>query len=150
MLLISFFPNSLADLSFALIACCEKSVIETLKFDPPVHNTKRVAVNDIVLNNAVIKKGEALFVVLAAANRDPQQFNNPNTYHIERTNNIEHLRFGYGSHSCMAKHFSVSLTTETLSCLFKQYKNIRLLEKNILYEPIINARLPKNMFISFS
>ncbi|MEP6513583.1 MAG: cytochrome P450 [Parafilimonas sp.] len=128
----------------------KKLVIETLRFDPPVHNTGRIAVDDIVLKNAVIKKGEAIFVVLASANRDPKQFANPTIFDINRANNSEHLTFGIGPHECLAKYFSVSLATETLSYFLERYKKIRLLEKNIVYEPMINARLPKNIWISLS
>lgn len=127
-----------------------KSIIETLRFDPPVHNTKRVAVNDIVLNDEVIKKDETIFIVLASANRDPKQFASPNIFDIARTNNNEHLTFGLGSHACPAKNFSMTLATEVLSYFFKRYKNIKLLEKNIFYEPTINVRLPKNILISIS
>ena len=127
-----------------------KSIIETLRFDPPVHNTKRVAVNDIILNDEVIKKDETIFVVLASANRDPKQFVSPNIFDIARTNNNEHLTFGLGNHACPAKNFSMTLATEVLSYFFKRYKNIKLLEKNIFYESTINVRLPKNILISIS
>jgi cytochrome P450 len=128
----------------------QKSVIETLRFDPPVHNTRRVAVEDITLNDVTIKKGEAIFVVLAAANRDPRKFKRPNTYHIGRMNNGEHLTFGMGSHRCVANYFSASFATETLTFFLERYKKIQLLEKDIHYEPCINVRLPKSMLISFS
>jgi cytochrome P450 len=128
----------------------QKLVIETLRFDPPIHNTRRVAVADITLGDTLIKKGDAIFLVLAAANRDPQKFNNPMNFDIERTNSNEHLTFGIGGHMCLAKHFSINLATEALSYLLDQYKIIKLLENNIQYEPMINARLPKNILISNS
>lgn len=128
----------------------QKLVIETLRFDPPIHNTRRVAIADITLGNTIIKKGDAIFLVLAAANRDPDKFNNPMNFDMERTNNNDHLTFGIGSHMCLAKHFSINLATETLSYLLSQYKTIQLLEKNIHYEPMINARLPKSLLISLS
>lgn len=128
----------------------QKLVIETLRFDPPIHNTRRVAIADITLGNTIIKKGDAIFLVLAAANRDPDKFNNPMNFDMERTNNNEHLTFGIGSHMCLAKHFSINLATETLSYLLSHYKTIQLLEKNIHYEPMINARLPKSLLISLS
>ncbi len=141
----NLFNNNFADKEYL-----KKLVIETLRFDPPVHNTRRIAVDDIVLKNDVIKKGEAIFVVLASANRDPQQFANPTIFDINRANNSEHLTFGIGPHECLANYFSVSLATETLSYFLGRYKKIRLLEKNIVYEPMINARLPKNIWISLS
>jgi len=128
----------------------QKLIIETLRFDPPVHNTKRIAVDDIMLNNIVIKKGEIILIVLASANRDPKQFNSPCVFDINRTNNNEHLTFGAGAHACMARYFSVSLATETLLYFLERYTKIRLLEKDIGYEPMINARLAKKILISFS
>jgi cytochrome P450 len=128
----------------------EKCVIETLRFDPPVHNTRRIPIDDILINNIQIRKGQAIFIVLAAANRDPYKFNNPHIYNIERANNAEHLTFGIGGHKCPANHLSVKLATETLSWLFGRYKTIQLVEKDILYEPVVNVRLPKNLFISLS
>ncbi|MEO6870320.1 MAG: cytochrome P450 [Ginsengibacter sp.] len=128
----------------------KKSVIETLRFHPPVHNTRRVAVDDIALKNATIRKGEAILIVLAAANRDTEKFINPDIYNIDRTTNNEHLTFGFGGHACVANHFAVGLATETLFSFFKRYKKITLLEKHIHYEPTINVRLPRNILISFS
>lgn len=125
-----------------------KSVIETLRFDPPVHNTKRVAVNDIILDDAVIKKGETIFIVLASGNRDPKQFVNPNTFDIDRTNNNEHLTFGLGGHRCPANNFSVNFATDALIYFFTRFKIIKLLDNNIEYEPTINVRLPKSILIS--
>jgi cytochrome P450 len=69
-------------------------------------------------------------------------------YDIERLNNTEHLTFGIGGHHCPAKSLSVSLTVEALSFLFRHYNQVSLIEKDIQYEPSINLRLPKNLFIS--
>lgn len=126
----------------------QKMVIETLRFDPPIHNTRRVAITDIALGKTVIKKNEILLLVLAAANRDPKKFDNALSFDIERINNNENLTFGIGSHMCLAKYFSIHLTTEALFYLLNNYKTITSLENNIQYEPLINARLPKNIWIS--
>lgn len=125
-------------------------VMETLRFDPPVHNTKRMAMDDIALGDAVIKKGELIFIVLAAANRDPRQFVNPNIFDNTRINNYEHLTFGLGHHACPANQFSVNLAIETLSYFFERFRKIELVEKNIQYEPLINVRIPKKTLISVS
>lgn len=126
----------------------QKLVIETLRFDPPIHNTKRIAIMDIVLGKTVIKKKETILLVLAAANRDPEKFNNPLSFDIERINNSENLTFGIGGHMCLAKHFSIHIATEALAYLLDNYKTIKILENNIQYEPMINARLPKNIWIT--
>ncbi|MFC0775785.1 cytochrome P450 [Terrimonas alba] len=126
----------------------QKYVVETLRFDPPIHNTRRIAASSITIGNREIKKGQMMLIVLAAANRDPRKFNNPDSFNIERTNNNEHLTFGIGSHGCLAQHFSVNMATAALSYLFEKYNSIKLVEKEIQYEPVINARLPINISIS--
>jgi cytochrome P450 len=126
----------------------EKFVIETLRFDPPVHNTRRIAAEKIVLDNAEIKKGEIILVVLASANRDEQHFTNANIFDVERNNNSNNLTFGAGQHSCLAMNFATRITTETLFHLFIQFTNTTLLSPNIEHEAIVNVRLPKSIIIS--
>jgi cytochrome P450 len=126
----------------------QKMVIETLRFDPPIHNTRRIAVADIQLNGITIKKNDPILVVLAGANRDLKQFINPMLFDIERNNNAEHLTFGIGGHECLAKYFSINLAADALLYLLANYKNISILENKIEYEPMINARLPKAIWIS--
>jgi len=126
----------------------KKSIIETLRFDPPVHNTKRIAGDDLVIDNHKIKKGQLIIVALAAANRDPEKFNKPGIYNIERKNNHEHLTFGIGLHKCLAENFSINMTMGALAYLFEKNKPIKLTEKVIEYEPMMNVRLPKNIYIS--
>ncbi|MRX38454.1 cytochrome P450 [Flavobacterium sp. LC2016-23] len=125
----------------------QKMVLETLRFDPPIQNTRRMATEDIPLNKITIKKNDSILIVLAAANRDPLQFINAMNFDIERNNNHEHLTFGSGGHMCVAKHFSVHITTETLYYLFRNF-NIVLSGNEITYEPLINVRLPKAIWIS--
>ena len=125
----------------------EKIVTETLRFDPPIHNTRRIAVENIELNRFTIKKDDLILVNLAAANRDTDQFKNAMTFDIERENNNEHLTFGIGGHMCLAKYYSVHLATEALYYLFTHY-NVSFLGNKTEYEPMINARLPKAVWIS--
>lgn len=126
----------------------EKSVIETLRFDPPIHNTRRIATEDFLIGENLIKKNDAILIILASANRDSVKFDNALNFDIERNNNNENLTFGIGSHMCLAKYFSIHLATEALWFLFDQFKTITLLENNIQYEQVINARLPKTIWIS--
>lgn len=133
--------------TFADRTTIEKSVIETLRFDPPIHNTRRIANADIALGETIIKKGEKIFVVLAAANRDSEKFENESNFNIERLNNNENLTFGIGGHQCLAKYFSINLATDALWFLFNEYKTVTLLDHNIEYEPMVNARLPKSIWI---
>lgn len=126
----------------------QKTIIETLRFDPPIHNTRRVATKTITLGKTIIKKNDAILLVLAAANRDPKKFDNAMNFDIERINNNDHLTFGTGGHMCLAKYFSTHLATETLFYLLNNYETIKILDTTIQYEPMINTRLPKAIWLS--
>lgn len=127
----------------------QKAVIETLRFDPPVHHTRRIATGDVDLPDASIKKGDALLIVLAAANRDRTRFVQPGKYDIERTNNHEHLTFGMGKHNCPGKHWAREIATDALQVVLEQFGCPRLLDEDIHYEPVYNVRLPRSIYISF-
>jgi cytochrome P450 len=124
----------------------QKSVIETLRFDSPIHNTRRIAGEDIIIDNHKIEKGQSILVVLAAANWDEQQFKDPGSYNIERNNNTSALTFGYGMHMCLAKQLSINMATEALQ--FLSSNKVSILQTQVEYEPLINARLPKELQIS--
>jgi cytochrome P450 len=125
-----------------------KAIVETIRFDSPIQNTRRKLTEDITLRNQDLKKGQQLLLVLASANRDEAEFVNPDRFDIDRINNNESLTFGSGRHSCLAKYFSINLVFETLMYFSRAFKDIRLIEEEIQFEPLVNARLVRRMLIS--
>jgi cytochrome P450 len=75
------------------------AVEEVLRYESPTHITARLTAEDTVLAGKRIPKGQAILAVIAAANRDPEHFPEPNRFDIARANN-RHLAFGWGSHFC--------------------------------------------------
>ena len=75
------------------------AVEELLRFESPVQHTARIAPEDVALGGKRIKKGERVVAVLAAANRDPNRFANPNSLNLLRPDN-RHLAFGWAAHFC--------------------------------------------------
>lgn len=123
----------------------EKLVMETLRFDPPIQNTQRIAGQDLMVGGHAIRAGQTMLLVLAAANRDPARFVNPERFDPDRQGNARHLTHGAGEHACVARHLSAQMTVQVLSRLFRDYPNVRLEEENLSREPLINARLPVKM-----
>jgi cytochrome P450 len=76
------------------------AVDEILRYDPPVQFTARVALEDIDIDGTTLGKGEFAMVLVAAANRDPEQFADPDTFDVGRQEN-RHLSFGLGAHFCL-------------------------------------------------
>lgn len=75
------------------------AVEEMLRYESPSQHTGRVAPNDVELGGRVIRKGQAVMAVMAAANRDPGRFPDPDRFDISRKDN-RHLAFGYAAHFC--------------------------------------------------
>jgi cytochrome P450 len=75
------------------------AVEELLRYQSPSQHTARIAPKDTVLGGNEIRQGQAVIAVMAAGNRDPLQFPEPNRLDLTRTPN-RHLAFGWGSHFC--------------------------------------------------
>jgi cytochrome P450 len=71
-----------------------------LRYDPPAQSLVRLATTDTQIDGVEIKAGSRLFVVVAAINRDPAQFPDPERFDIRRDPN-DHLAFGDGIHFCL-------------------------------------------------
>jgi hypothetical protein len=76
------------------------AVEEFLRYDGPVHVTARVATEDLEVGGTLFSKGSQVVTLLAAANRDPDRFPDPDRLDIGRTDN-QHLTFSHGIHYCL-------------------------------------------------
>jgi cytochrome P450 len=81
------------------------AVEEMLRYDGPTQAMTRVALEDLTFVGAagerrVVARGDRIFALLNAANRDPAVFAEPDRFLIARPEN-RHLSFGYGLHFCL-------------------------------------------------
>ncbi|MBI3744249.1 MAG: cytochrome P450, partial [Chloroflexi bacterium] len=79
----------------------ENMVEEALRLDPPVLGLFRTATNDFHIRGQKILKGQRVWACLAAANRDPEKFPNPDKFDASRENADDHVSFGFGIHFCI-------------------------------------------------
>lgn len=75
------------------------AVEELLRYESPSQHTARICPKDTELGGKLIRKGQAVIAVMAAGNRDPERFPNPDRLDLARTDN-RHLAFGWASHFC--------------------------------------------------
>jgi len=75
------------------------AIEELLRYESPVQHTARVAPDDMLLGGKTLNKGSRVVAVLAAANRDPGRFPDPDRLDLLRSDN-RHLAFGWGGHFC--------------------------------------------------
>jgi cytochrome P450 len=81
-------------------ALSPSAVEELLRYDGPSQAMVRVAREDVPVDGRVIGRGDRVFLMINAANRDPRQFEEPDRLDLERTDN-RHVAFGYGIHFCL-------------------------------------------------
>ena len=75
------------------------AVEELLRYESPSQHTGRIAREDVEIGDKQIRKGQAVMAIMAAANRDPERFPNPDQLILDRSDN-KHLAFGWSSHFC--------------------------------------------------
>jgi pimeloyl-[acyl-carrier protein] synthase len=75
------------------------AVEELLRYESPSQHTARLAPDDIVLGGKAIRKRQAVIAVMAAGNRDPERFPDPDRLDFDRPDN-KHLAFGWAAHFC--------------------------------------------------
>ena len=76
-------------------------VEETLRYDPPIQLTSRVALRDNEIDGRAFPKGEWVVTVIGGANRDPAEVAEPDRFDITRTDGSDHLAFSSGIHYCV-------------------------------------------------
>jgi cytochrome P450 len=74
-------------------------VEELLRYESPSQHTGRIAREDVEIGGKQIRKGQAVMAIMAAANRDPERFPQPDELILDRADN-KHLAFGWSSHFC--------------------------------------------------
>ena len=78
---------------------------ETLRFEPTGHATARFVMEDIEYHGTTIPAGSPILLLMAAANRDPRRYPNPDVFDIHR-DDVQHLTFGFGLHFCLGANLA--------------------------------------------
>lgn len=101
------------------------AVEEALRFESPVQYTARIAPEDVEIRGRKIRKREAVITLLAAANRDPDRFPDPDTFDMERRDN-RHVAFAWGPHYCFGAALARVEAQIVLRTVLRRLKNLTL------------------------
>ena len=106
----------------------DAAVEESLRLEPAAARVDRYATRDIELGGCTIAAGDFVAVSLAAANRDPQHFADPDRFDVRRSNARTHLAFAQGPHVCIGSTFARLQTRAAVQAVMELLPDVRLLE----------------------
>jgi pimeloyl-[acyl-carrier protein] synthase len=125
------------------------AVEELLRFESPVQHTARIAPSDMQLGGKTIKKGSRVVAVLAAANRDPNRFPDPDRLDLLRTDN-RHVAFGWAAHFCFGAPLARLEGQIAFRTLLRRLSEPGLLEDTLNWRSNAGLRGLTSLNISFT
>lgn len=108
----------------------DTAVEEMLRYDTSILLTHRVATRDVAMGGKTIKQGDLVFPIMAAANRDPAVFDNPDAFDIGRTNNA-HVSFIAGPHFCAGAPLARMELHIAFTTLLRRFGHLQLADNGL-------------------
>jgi pimeloyl-[acyl-carrier protein] synthase len=129
-------------------ALIRDGVEELLRYDSPVQFFGRNVLEDVTIDGKVIRKGQTIFILLGAINRDPAQFPDPDRLDITRNEN-RHLAFGYGIHFCLGAPLARIEGQIAIGALIQRVKNLVLDMESVKWRDSLVVRGLKALPVTF-
>jgi cytochrome P450 len=101
------------------------AVEELLRYESPSQLTARLAPEDVVLGGKTIRKRQAVFAIMGAANRDPERFPDPDRLDICREDN-RHVAFAWASHFCFGAPLARIEGQTAFATILRRMPNLNL------------------------
>jgi len=117
------------------------AVEEFLRYESPVQATDRVATRDFEIRGTRIRRGELVVLFLAAANRDPERFPNPDRLDVGRPDNA-HLAFSHGPHFCLGAQLARAEAQVAIGTLVQRFPGFEGPPGPLAWRPSFSLRGP--------
>jgi len=111
---------------------------ETLRHDPPVQLVSRVAAAELEINGVTVPRGDTAILLIAAAQRDPASFVDPDVFDPDRAV-TRHLAFGHGPHFCLGAPLARLEAQLALTMVTSRFPDARL-DGPAEYKPNLTLR----------
>lgn len=125
-----------------------KLVEECLRYDGPGGAVVRIVTEDHELRGKTLRKGERVFAMVQAANRDPERFANPDSFEIERSDN-QHLTFGQGPHFCAGAPLARAEAKVAFPRLLERLQDLELAQDDLQWRDAIIMRGLRSLPLRF-
>ncbi len=138
------FQRLRADLSLV-----PSAVEELLRYESPSQHTARLAPADVELGGRAIRKRQAVIAVMAAGNRDPERFPEPDRLDITRPDN-RHLAFGWAAHFCFGAPLARIEGQLVFEAIASRLKALCLVERPLTWRTNLGLRGLTSLPVTFS
>lgn len=116
-------------------------IVEVLRYDAPVQNTRRFVAEPVTIEGEALRVGDAILVVLAAANRDPRANAAPHRFDVARPDR-QLFTFGVGPHACVGQTMAAAIARAAVARLLADGLDPARLGQHPAYSPSANCRIP--------
>ena len=127
----------------------ESAVEELLRYESPSQHTARLAPEDVVLGGKAIRRRDPVMAVMAAGNRDPARFPDPDRLDLTRTDN-RHLAFGWAAHFCFGAPLARLEGQITFTTLLRRLPDLALEPGPLVWRENLGLRGLKALHVSFA
>ena len=125
------------------------AVEELLRYESPSQHTARLAPDDVMLGGKQIRKRQAVIAVMAAGNRDPERFPDPDRLDFDRPDN-RHLAFGWAAHFCFGAPLARLEGHIAFETLLRRFPELRLTDEPLVWRENLGLRGMKSLPILYS
>jgi pimeloyl-[acyl-carrier protein] synthase len=108
------------------------AVEELLRYESPSQHTGRIARQEVEMGGKIIRKGQAVMAIMAAANRDPERFPEPDALILDRADN-KHVAFGWSSHFCFGAPLARMEAQIAFETLLRRLPNLELATEKLTW-----------------
>jgi cytochrome P450 len=127
----------------------DSAVEELLRYESPSQHTSRICTEDTLMGGKLIRKGQPVMAVMAAANRDPERFADPDALDFERKDN-RHMAFGWAAHFCFGAPLARMEGRIAFRLLLDRLTNLSLPEQKLAWRENLGLRGLKSLGVTFA
>lgn len=124
------------------------AVEELLRYESPSQHTARLAPDDVLLGDKLIRKRQAVIAVMGAANRDPERFPEPDRLDLGRQDN-RHVAFAWAGHFCFGAPLARIEGQTAFATVLRRMPNIKLEPGPIIWRENLGLRGLKALPVTF-
>lgn len=124
------------------------AVEELLRYESPSQHTARLAPEDIMIGGKWIREKQAVIAVMAAGNRDPERFPDPDTLDLGREDN-RHLAFGWAAHFCFGAPLARLEGQIAFEALLRRMPNLALKPQPLKWRHNLGLRGLEALAVTF-